>query len=277
MSRAMHSAVAVEYPYSDGRPMAESYAQLRAMLYLLTELMTRYENRPDVFVGGDMFLYYEKGNPAAVVAPDVFVVLGAPKREEAPRLSYKLWEEPKGPDFVLEVLSRSTRAADLGEKRALYASLGVAEYWLYDPAGEHLASRIRGMRLAGGRYRDIVPMVPELGVRRVRSTVLGLDVGVDRTGEACLYDPETGEALLSHAEERAAREAAEIRAAEEAEARRAESAAREAAETRARRESAARKAADARARQEAAARKVADARVAELEGLLRKSGGPHPR
>ena len=263
MSRAMHSATAVEYPYSDGRPMAESYAQLRAMLYLLPELMTRYENRSDVFVGGDMFLYYEEGNPAAVVAPDVFVVLGAPKREEAPRLSYKLWEEPKGPDFVLEVLSRSTWAADLGEKRALYASLGVEEYWLYDPAGEHLASRLRGMRLAGGRYCDIVPMVPELGVRKVRSTVLGLDVGVDRTGAVRFCDPETGEVLLSHAEERAAREAAEIRAAEEAEARRTESAAREAAET--------------RARQETTARKAADARVAELEALLRKSGGPHPR
>ena len=249
MGRAMHSAAAVEYPYSDGRPMAESYAQLRAMLYLLTELMTRYENRPDVFVGGDMFLYYEEGDPVAVVAPDVFVVLGAPKREETPRLSYKLWEEPKGPDFVLEVLSRSTRAADLGKKRALYASLGVEEYWLYDPAGEHLASRIRGMRLAGGRYRDIVPMVPGLGVRKVRSTVLGLDVGTDRTGAACLYDPETGEALLSHAEERAAREAAEVRAAEEAEARRAEATAREAAET----------------------------QVAELQALVRKlEGGSTP-
>ena len=241
MSRAMRSAAAVEYPYSDGRPMAESEAQLRAIIYLVSALYGHFRDRPDVYVGGDMFLYYEEGNPAAVVAPDVFVVLGAPKREESPRLSYKLWEEPKGPDFVLEVLSRSTRAADLGKKRALYASLGVEEYWLHDPAGEHLASRTRGMRLAGGRYRDIVPLVPELGVRKVRSTVLGLDVGVDRTGAVCFYAPETGEALLSHAQERAAREAAEARAAEEA-----------------------------------AARKAADARVAELEALLRTSGVQHP-
>ena len=35
MSRAMHTAVAVDYPYSDGRPMAESEAQLRAMLHVL--------------------------------------------------------------------------------------------------------------------------------------------------------------------------------------------------------------------------------------------------
>ena len=65
MSRVMRSAVAADYPYSDGRPVAESYAQLRAMLYLLTELMTRFEKRSDVYVGGDMFVYDEEGNPAA--------------------------------------------------------------------------------------------------------------------------------------------------------------------------------------------------------------------
>ena len=84
MSRAMHTAVAVDYPYCDGRPMAESDAQLGAMLYLLPVLRTHFAHRPDVYVGGDMFLYYERGNPEAVVAPDVFVVMGAPKREANP-------------------------------------------------------------------------------------------------------------------------------------------------------------------------------------------------
>ena len=254
----MRSAVAVDYPYSDGRPMAESYAQLRAMLYLLTELMTRFEKRSDVFVGGDMFVYYEEGNPAAVVAPDVFVVVGAPKREKDPRLSYKLWEEPKGPDFVLEVVSRGTWRVDRDEKLKVYARLGVEE--LYDPTGEHLASRIRGMRLAGGRYRDLPPVASRFGVRKLRSAVLGLDVGVDRDGAACLCDPETGKALLGHAEERAAREAAESRVEREF-------AAREAAEARVRQETAAREAAEARARQETVARESAEARIAELEAF----------
>ena len=78
MSRAMHTAVAVDYPYRDGRPMAESDAHLGAMLYLLPVLRTHFAHRPDVYVGGDMFVYYEQGNPEAVVAPDVFVVMGAP-------------------------------------------------------------------------------------------------------------------------------------------------------------------------------------------------------
>ena len=95
MSRVMRPA-AVEYPYSDGRPMAESEAQLRAMVYLLGVLYAHYRDRPDVYVGGDMFVYYEEGNPAAAVAPDVFVVVGAPKRSQAPRLSYKLWGGAEG-------------------------------------------------------------------------------------------------------------------------------------------------------------------------------------
>ena len=59
-----------------------------------------------------MFVYYEEGNPGAVVTPDVFVVIGEPKRAEHTRDTCKLWEEPKGPGFVLEVLSSSTWKAD---------------------------------------------------------------------------------------------------------------------------------------------------------------------
>jgi Uma2 family endonuclease len=36
-----------------------------------------------------------------------------------------LWNEPKGPDFVLEVTSASTRRDDERRKREVYAALGV--------------------------------------------------------------------------------------------------------------------------------------------------------
>ena len=125
MSRAMHSVATVHYPDSDGQPMAETHFQRRAMFYLLTALPLHFRDREDVYVSGDMFLYYEEGNPAAVVAPDVFVATGAPKRADAPRRTYKLWEEPTGPDFVMEVVSDSTWQADREEKPELYAALGV--------------------------------------------------------------------------------------------------------------------------------------------------------
>ena len=38
------------------------------------------------------------------------------------------------PDLVIEILSPATADPDRGYKRALYASYGVAEYWLVDPA-----------------------------------------------------------------------------------------------------------------------------------------------
>ena len=250
MSRVMRTAVAVDYPYSDGRPMAESEHQLVPMLYLLTVLRAHFRERADVYVGGDMFVYHEEGNPAAVVAPDVFVVVGAPKRADDPRRSYKLWEEPKGPDFVLEVVSRSTWVADRDEKPKLYASLGVEEYWLYDPTGERHASRLRGMRLVDGVYRETAPETKvldadrranSLSARTLHSVVLGLDMWVDRDGAMRLRDPVTGE-LRTYDEEHDARLAAESRARREAEARNAE----------------------------AAAREVAEARVAELEALVRE-------
>ena len=308
MSRVMRPAAVVEYPYSDGRPMAESEAQLRAIVYLVAALYGHFRDRSDVYVGGDMFLYYEKGNPAAVVAPDVFVVIGAPKRAEDRRLSYKLWEEPKGPDFVLEVASRSTWPADRDRKRALYASLGVEEYWLYDPTGERVRSRLRAMRLVEGGYRELAPEAAALEGRYLRSAVVGLDVRVDGAGELHARNPVTGEEYLMPEEEHVARLAAESRARREAAAREAEAMAREAAESRARREAAARQAeamareaAESRARREAAAREAeaaareaaelragreakarraevaareaSDAQVAELQARLRELEG----
>jgi Uma2 family endonuclease len=36
------------------------------------------------------------------------------------------------PDLVVEVLSRSTKTRDRGEKKAIYEANGVTEYWLVD-------------------------------------------------------------------------------------------------------------------------------------------------
>ena len=170
----------VEYPCSDGKPMAESDIHLACMKYVLDALKWRYERRgqADVYVSADSFVYYERGNPRAVVAPDVYVVVGAPGHL---RDSYLLWNEPKGPDFVLEVTSASTRREDEKRKREVYASLGVAEYFLYDPRGEYLTPPLHGYRLRDGEYRPLpaVTVLPSRGVM-VHSEVLGLDLRDER-------------------------------------------------------------------------------------------------
>ena len=132
--------VPVEYPYSDGQPIGETPIHRDCIVHTIRAFQEVFAERPDVYVGGDMFVYYEEGNPRASVVPNVFVVFGAVKdelREGGWRETYKLWEEPKGPDFVLEVTSRSTQREDQVRKRALYARLGVTECFLYDPKGEY--------------------------------------------------------------------------------------------------------------------------------------------
>ena len=231
MSRSILPPVAIEYPSGDGKPMAENDAQLLAMHYAIGALRVYYQDREDVYVSGDLLMYYEEGNPKASVAPDVFVVFGV---EDRMRMRYLVWEEGKAPDFVLEVASKSTWREDLGPKRDLYARLGVKEYWMYDPTGEYFTPVLQGLRLAGGAYvRQLAVTSPD-GARTLTSETLGLELRA-QGGEMRFRDPDTGQVLLSQSEEHAARR-------EEAAAR----------------------------RTEAAARRAAEARVAELEALLRE-------
>ena len=136
MSDSLRAAVStpVEYPSSDGRPMGETPVHRDCIIDVFGALQEWFIERPDVYIGCDMFVYYEEGNPRASVVPDVFVAVGAVKdelREGGWRDTYMSWEEPKGPDFVLEVTSPSTRRDDQVRKRELYGRLGVGEYFLY--------------------------------------------------------------------------------------------------------------------------------------------------
>ena len=231
MSVTVPSPAEVEYPCSDGKPMSDNDWQAAAILYLRAVVSVRYAHRPKVYVAGNLFIYYEEGNPRASVSPDLFVVFGAENRM---RFVYKVWEEGRVPDFVLEVASPNTWEEDEGAKRALYQRLGVREYWQVDPRGEFLPSRVQGRRLRGGVYEP-QPVTESLdGTVMLRSETLGLDLLAGRGGELYFRDSVTGERLLGLGEETAARRAAE-----------------------------------AAQQEEAAARRAAEARVAELEALLR--------
>lgn len=67
-----------------------------------------------------------------VVQPDVLFVAA----DRAAILTEKNVAGP--PDLVVEILSESTRKADLTVKYKLYAARGVREYWVVDPAIETL-------------------------------------------------------------------------------------------------------------------------------------------
>ena len=260
MSRSVLPPVAIEYPSGDGKPLAENDAQLAAIHYGIGALRVYYQERGDVYVSGDLLVYYEEGNPRVSVAPDVFVAFGV---EDRMRMSYKVWEEGKAPDFVLEVASKSTWREDLGPKREVYARLGVKEYWMYDPTGEYLSPVLQGLRLAGGAYvRRLAVSSPD-GALTLRSETLGLELRA-RGAEMRFRDPATGQILPSHQEAVAARREADAARRDADTARRDADGARREAEARADAET-------ARAEREATARRAAEARVAELEALLRKT------
>jgi len=193
--------------------MAETDIHRDQMTYLIESLKTHFRDDPQVYVAGNLFIYHEEGYPYNRVAPDVFVVFGVPKKK---RRIYKLWEEKKSPDVVIEVSSRGTRRQDLWEKRGLFESMGVREYFLFDPLSEYLDPPLQGYRLEEGWYRPLETQVGPQGECQLHSDVLGLELRTEN-GFLRLYDPSTGAKLLTHAEaqEQAWQEAELRRRAEE--------------------------------------------------------------
>jgi hypothetical protein len=107
----------VVYPSSDGKPMAETDQHRNLTVYVIEALKARYADRPDVYVSGDNFIFYQEGDPRKRVSPDAYVVFGVPMRE---RDSYKAWEEGgRLPDVVFEFTSRKTRHEDTHKKPLL--------------------------------------------------------------------------------------------------------------------------------------------------------------
>lgn len=114
-----------EYP--EGRWIAQSVAHGVAVRQAAAALDLHFAQRADVLVAMELVVYYQRGQAAAKLQPDVQVVLGVPRAVR--RGSYKVWEEGKAPDFVLEVASPSTTHNDAEHKAREYARIGVREYW----------------------------------------------------------------------------------------------------------------------------------------------------
>ena len=187
----------IDYPCSDGEPMAESDEQYTAMTYAVSALRVRY-HREDVYIAGDMFVYYRMNRRDIRVAPDVFAVFGAVGTHR--RDTWLVWREGKVPDFVMEIASPGTWRRDVGEKRRLYALMGVAEYIRVDPTGQCFTPALEIDYLDGATYRRQPVALDEAGILRGYSALLGLEVCVLPGLELRLYDPATGQWLRSHQE-----------------------------------------------------------------------------
>ena len=235
-----------DYPESDGQPMAETELHRDLMIDSILTLKARFQDIPDVCVSGNMFMYYVPGDAKQSVSPDVFVTFGIERKQ---RRIYRLWEEGKPPDFVLEFSSENTFKKDLGPKKKLYAErLGIREYFLYDAERKYLPTPLMGFRLAGTEYVPIRP-APD---GKVFAETLGLFLGLRGDGFG-YYEPVAARWLETPMDEAAERaeEAAALADQLAAEAEQAKANAAQAALARQR--------AEALAREDAAARQRAEA------------------
>lgn len=223
-----HFVPEIVYPESDGVPFGDSEFQLCPLIYAIAALKSHFRARHDVYVCGDMFLYYEEGKPSSVVAPDVFVVIGA---ENHKRNSYFLWKEPKAPDFILEITSKGTKATDQGSKFGLYQYLGVAEYFCFDPTFDYLHPPLKGFRLEDGEYKAIKPTKETPAHIILESVSLGLSLQL-LDGDFRFLDSATGRVIETYDEIRSDRDEARIEHAAAVAQLEREQAAREQAEQR---------------------------------------------
>ena len=227
------------------------------------ELTGFFERDPrGVYIGSELTVYYPD---AQRFCPDLFVVFDV---LPGPRDRWVVSAEGKGLDFVLEVHVGGDRRKDAERNVALYAQVGIPEYFIFD----RRRSTLSGHRLVPGTQR-YQPILAQFG--RYESRSLGLELALENRdlvfyhrnsqllGPRALIQKlkQTVDSLAASRDEDAAR----VAAAE------AEKAAAEAERAAAEAERAAAEAERAAAEAERAA---AEARVAELERRLRALGAP---
>ena len=191
------------YPDEDGRPMGDTDFHSIALIGLRLALENFFAKLMDVYIATNLIFYYEQGNPKARRDPDVLVAKSVVGRHR--RRSFRLWEEKVLPCTLFEIASKHTWRVDVGEKRDLYATIGVPEYFIFDPEDRYIDPALQGFRSSKGKS---VPMKPAKDGSLI-SKQLGLRM-VPEGSMLRLYDVTTGERILTP-QEQAERQEAEIK------------------------------------------------------------------
>ena len=181
--------------YEDPERIEDDMEQWPTVFRISGLLYGRYRELPNVFIDGGGYIAYDPNDGNRRVAPDCYITFGVDGDAIMEAGNYFLWEVGKPPQFVMEVASPSTAANDLGPKRELYAELGVAEYWLFDPTGGDLYDQpITGLRLIDGEYHPCELHTAEDGSITSHSELLNLDFHW-REDEFDVLDPATGKTI----------------------------------------------------------------------------------
>ena len=152
----------IEYPSSDGKPLADDTLQLRWIVYLYSNLQWWFRDQ-NVFIAADLLWYPVQCEPRITQAPDVMVAFDRP---DGDRLSYKQWEEEGiAPQVVIEVLPSSNRTLEVIEKQHWYARYGVQEFIIIDPEAKRFVPMLReGEHLVQSDFPPVKWQSPHLGL-----------------------------------------------------------------------------------------------------------------
>jgi Uma2 family endonuclease len=133
----------LDYPSSDGQPMAENTQQFNWITFVKTNLESHFAGNPEVFVAGDLLWYPVEGNPKITTAPDVMVVFGRPKGDRSSYIQYR--EDNTPPQVAFEIISNSNRRNpdEMVQKHHFYERYGIEEYYIIDPDSHELIAYLR--------------------------------------------------------------------------------------------------------------------------------------
>jgi len=210
----------------DDQPVDNIFSE-KQMRLLTESLYASWKQRSFVALA-NVGLFYSTNKPAVV--PDVLVSVDVQLPEELwekRHRSYFLWEYGKPPELVVEVVS-NRKGEELGQKKELYAGVGVAYYVVFDPEQQIGSSVLQVFERRGAAYlRAKRPWFQQLGLGLTlwegsyegsESTWLRW---VDQDGQLLATGAESAELAQLTAEEERRRAEEERRRAEE-ERRRAE-------------------------------------------------------
>jgi|SRR6266568_522264 len=153
------------YYYYDSHPlddeiMGQSVLHADLIDYLI-EVLQWFFSGQLVAIYESLNFYRTRDRKEKPVAPDIAVIKGV-EREEG--LSWALGPNHPAPHVVFEIASAETWKTDLEVKPEKYGTMGVEEYYVYDPNPVSLwhdpSRRLLGWRLDQSR-KEMVPMPPD--------------------------------------------------------------------------------------------------------------------
>lgn len=137
------------------------------LLRILVERWLAQRGKP-TFVGADQFFYWKQFDASEGIAPDVYVLPGAPLSPDIG--AWKVWESGHVPSFAFEFVSRDLDK-DYLQSPPKYARLGVRELVVFDP--DYLKGRSRVRWQVFRKTKHGFHRVLATDADRVKSVVLG--------------------------------------------------------------------------------------------------------